>query len=214
MLSRSLPPSVITHPAPICSPLSPPRFLPFHSSSRRPHGVSPSSPRLALAHGGSRWQRRQRGGEVLLLVRSLVQQPADGPAALRGQETPQERSQSTPPGAASGQSRCHGEHRSASWARARHKCQEAGTGVVATLYVERRSGGEITLEICGGEGGLNVHICLLLWCTFHRCNTEVSHTTSSQIKLATSGSYCKDSHPPCMWTQTRPLQLTTCLLCP
>ena len=42
-------------------------------------------------------------------------------------------------------------------------------------------------------------ICLLLWCTFHRCNTEVSHTTNSEIKLATSASYCKDSYPPFMW---------------
>lgn len=46
-------------------------------------------------------------------MRRLVQQPADGAAALRGQEAPQERSPGATPGAAGGQPRRHGEHRSA-----------------------------------------------------------------------------------------------------
>lgn len=117
-----------------------PRFLPYHPGSHRPHCVPPSSPCTALAHGGGQRKRRERGGEVLLPVRSLVQQPIDGPATLRGQETPQERSQSTPPGAASGQSGCHGEHRSASWpwASAQVKWQVKGRRGVRTLYEERR----------------------------------------------------------------------------
>lgn len=95
----------------ICLLLSP-RF----ASGPRSHGsqrVPPYVPCPALARGRGRREQRERGGQVLLLVRRLVQQSTDGPAALRGQEAPQERGQGTPPGAASGQSGCHGEHRSA-----------------------------------------------------------------------------------------------------
>lgn len=125
VLVSSLPASSIPRPSLLVSIsyllISSSRFLPFYPGAHRPRCVPPSSPCPALGHGGGWRKRRKRGREVLLLVRSLVQQPADGPAALRGQETPQECSQSTPPGAASGQSGCHGEHRSASWPRARHK---------------------------------------------------------------------------------------------
>lgn len=135
MIPKSLPsfptPSSLCNPSPPVSTSylfnSYPRFLPFHPAAHRPRRVPPSSPWPGLAFGGGRRERRKRGWEVLLPVRSLVQQPADGPAALRGQETPQERSQSTPPGAASGQSGCHGEHRSATWLRARHKRQVKGS---------------------------------------------------------------------------------------
>lgn len=83
----------------------------------RTHGfqhVPPYFPRSALARGRGRRKWRERGGQVLLPVWRLVQQSTDGPAALRRQETPQECSQGASPRAASGQSRCHGEHRSAS----------------------------------------------------------------------------------------------------
>lgn len=112
----SLPPS-----SPSCNPLTltpllylPARLLPFHPAARRPRRLPSSHPGPGLAPGGGRRKRRKRGWEILLPVRSLVQQPSDGPAALRGQETPQERRQSATPGAAGGQSGCHGEHRSAS----------------------------------------------------------------------------------------------------
>lgn len=135
-------PSSFCNPSPLFSTsyllYSPPRFLPFHPAAHRPRWVPYSYPWPGLALGRGRRKRRERGREVLLPVWSLVQQPADGPAALRGQETPQERSPSAPPGAASGQSGCHGEHRSASWPRARHKWQVKGRRGVKTLYEERR----------------------------------------------------------------------------
>lgn len=73
-----------------------PRFAP-DPSSHRSHYVPPYAPCPALAHGcgGRKW--RARGGQVLLPVRCLVQQSADGPAALRGKEAPQERGQGAPP---------------------------------------------------------------------------------------------------------------------
>ncbi|KAF3842089.1 hypothetical protein F7725_024040, partial [Dissostichus mawsoni] len=85
--------------------------------------------------------------------RRLVQQPADGPAALRGQETPQECSQSTPPGAASGQSGCHGEHRSDSWPRA-YTSDKRRAGRELALCNTKDDKGENRFKICGSEGGL------------------------------------------------------------
>lgn len=104
---------------------SSPRLAPgprTHRFQRLP----PYVPRPALARGCGWRKRGERGGQVLLPVRRLVQQPTDGPAALRGQETPQERGQGAAPRAASGQSGCHGEHRSAS--RPRHVTGEQQRG--------------------------------------------------------------------------------------
>lgn len=143
-----------------CNPslfLSPsPRLCPFHATAHRPCCVPPSSfwPAVARVGGGREW--RKRGREVLLPVRSLVQQPVDGPAALRGQETPQERSQGTPAGAASRQSGCHREHRSASWLWIQHKLR---AGEVLWLSERKDDKGEI--RICGSEGHLwNVSVCI------------------------------------------------------
>lgn len=85
------------------------RFSANHSITHRPQFMSPS-----MAPGCCWWKWWKRSWEVLLLVWSLVQQPSNGPTALRGQETSQERSQGTPAGAASRQSGCHREHRSVS----------------------------------------------------------------------------------------------------
>lgn len=164
------------------------RFLSFHPSAYRTRRVPPSSSWPGLAHDGGRWKRRKRGREVLLPVWSLVQQPADGPAALRGQETPQERSQGTTPGAASGQSGCHWEHRSASWPRAENTSDKWRAGV--WMRKDNKGGDHIHDPLQWGR--TKMFISLLIWGTFCRCNTKVSCTNYSQIKLAASTACWKD----------------------
>lgn len=182
--------SAFPHPSTSCLSRLFPRFLPFHPGAHRPHRMPPSSPHPALAHGGCWRKRRQRSREVLLFVRSLVQQPADGPAALRGQEAPQERGQSAPLGAASGQPGCHGEHRSASCHKpntsqvtreGQAECEEFVHG-----KTRRR---EIMFKISGvGHWqwtfrDIWMFKCFLKGYTFQRC-TDVNHTGHTGIELA------------------------------